>query len=122
MAQPDTNFLSGTAKPGPYKTALALPDEMKFQSWVKQNKIPFDDSPTSDYDMRGFWKAAQSGDPRATTQVSSFDGKVHFNDAWKTPYHESFSNESMYATPNAPAWQGSDDTGYALVDKVGNVV
>ena len=72
--------------------------------------------------MRGFWKAAQQGNPIAQTAVSPFDGRVHFPDVWKTPYHQSFSNESMYATPNAPHWVGDDENGYALVDKLGSIV
>ena len=30
MDKPDTNFLSGIAKPGPYKTSLTLPQELAF--------------------------------------------------------------------------------------------
>lgn len=118
--KPDTNFLSGTAKPGPYKTALPMLDEMKFQGWVKANNVPFDDSPQSDYDMRGFWKAAQNGDRRASTQVNPSDNRMHFPDVWKTPYHQSFSSESVYATPRAANWQGdklTDRLGTVLVDE-----
>lgn len=112
---PDTNFLSGTAKPPPYKTGLTMPEESQFQSWVKQSKVPFDDTPTSDYDMRGYWKANQAGG--AGTQISAFDGQPHFPDTYKTPYHKSFSRESMYATPNAPQWKGDQ-----LTDKIGSVL
>lgn len=117
MPPPDTNFLSGTAKPGPYRTALTLPEESEFQSWVSKNKIPNDDSPTSDYDMRGYWKAQKSGDQNATTATSAFDGKQHFPDTYKTPYHKSFSAESKYATGNAPSWSGDQ-----LKDKLGTVL
>src|SRR5262245_48879894 len=85
---PDLNFRYGTAKTGPYSTPLPLIDEMRFQKWVKDNNIPFEDSPTSDYDMRGFWQAAQNGDPAATTSINPFDGKRHYSDKWKTPYHK----------------------------------
>ena len=100
-----------------FKTALSPEDELAFQVWRKKNKVPFDDSPTSDYDMRGFWKAGQEGDPDASTAVSKFDGKIHFNDKFKTPFHKSFSNESQYATSDAPHWVGD-----RLVDKDGNTV
>lgn len=120
--QPDTNFLTGTAKAGPYSTPLPLMDEMKFQQWVKQNRIPVDDSRTSDYDMRGFWKAAQSGDRRASTSINPSDNQIHFPDTWKTPYHKSFSAESKYAKENAPKWVGDDARGWALVDRVGNII
>jgi len=120
--EPDTNFLYGTAKPGPYQTQLPLTDEMKFQQWVKTNRIPFIDSSTADYDMRGFWQALQRGDPRARTAVNPFDKQIHFPDVWKTPYHQSFSVESQYATPHAPRWVGDDQTGWMLVDRLGNII
>ena len=119
VKRPTTGF--GVADPDPdnpnYKTPLSPDDEKKFQAWVKANNVPFDDSPTSDYDMRGFWKAAQEGDSDASTAVSKFDGKIHFNDKFKTPFHKTFSNESQYATSDAPHWEGDK-----LIDKDGNVV
>jgi hypothetical protein len=96
------------AKPGPYTTALAPDDEQRFQQWVKSNKVPWQDSPKADYDMRGYWKAQQGGDADAHTEVNPVDHKPHYPDTWKTPYHKSFSNESMYATPDAPHWEGQN--------------
>jgi hypothetical protein len=66
-----------------------------------------------DYDMRGYWKAMQSGDPLAVRDQET----MHFPDKYKTPYHESFSNQSMYATKDAPTW-----TGDYLFDKDNNLV
>jgi hypothetical protein len=43
-------------------------------------------------------------DPRARTAINPNDNLMHFPDTWKTPYHQSFSNESMYANQNAPQW------------------
>lgn len=63
--------------------------------------------------MRGFYKAAQTG--KTSTGVGP-DGQIHFNDQFKTPYHTGFSNESQYATPNAPSWHGD-----VLTDKIGSV-
>jgi hypothetical protein len=100
-----------------YKTPLSPGEEKQFQAWVRTNTVPFDDSATSDYDMRGFWKAAQEGDPNANTAVSKFDNRIHFPDTFKTPYHRTFSNESQYATSDAPHWVGD-----RLIDKNGNVV
>lgn len=94
-------FLSH-AKPGPYKTELNPNEEQQFQEWVKTNSVPYEDSPNPDYDMRGYWKALISGDPRARQAENK-----HFPDTWKTPYHKSFSNESMYALPTAPTWKGN---------------
>jgi hypothetical protein len=96
-----------------YKTPLSPEDELKFQVWVKKNKIPFDDSPQSDYDMRGFWKAQQEGDPDAVRSTKN----KHFPDTYKTPFHKTFSNESIYAADNAPHWDGN-----RLIDVNGNVV
>jgi hypothetical protein len=115
--KPDTNFLSGTAASGPYRTRLSLDDELRFRQWVKTDKVPFDDSPQSDYDMRGYWKARESGDPEAGTKISAFDNAPHYPDKWKTPYHKTFSKESVYSTENAPQWQGDK-----LKDKLGTVL
>jgi hypothetical protein len=93
--------LSPYAIPGPYSTTLPPQQEAAFQGWVSKNKIPWQDSPTADYDMRGFWQAQQAGDPNAVRAANQ-----HFPDTYKTPYHESFSNESKYATPSAPHWEG----------------
>ena len=95
------SFNKGWSKPGPYATKLAPQEEAKFQDWVKKNKVPWQDTPTADYDMRGYWKAQQKGDPNAKQAKN-----MHFPDTYKTPYHKSFSNESMYATPKAPRWVG----------------
>jgi hypothetical protein len=102
---------------GPYRTTLSPLEEMQFQNWVKVNKIPFDDSPTADYDMRGFYRAAISGDPNAQTSRSAFDNRMHFPDTWKTPYHQTFSKESRYALPTAPSWSGD-----RLIGQGGRVV
>jgi hypothetical protein len=112
---PEPNF--SVAKPGPYRTRLTAREEVDFRNWVKDNRVPYDDSPRADYDMRGFWRALQRGDPAARTQTSAFDGRLHFPDTWKTPYHKTFSAESMYATPDAPRWVGDK-----LIDKQGRVL
>ena len=90
-----------------YNTDLGV-QEPQFQEWVKTNNVPFDmSSPTPDYDMRGFYGALQAGDPRAMTAINPNDKQIHYPDYWKTPYHESFSNESQWANPQtAPRWQG----------------
>lgn len=101
-----------------YNTPLPPPKEAEFQQWVSQNKIPFDPSlPVSDYDMRGFYSAMKAGDPRALSAIDMNDHQIHYPDYWKTPYHKTFSNESQWATPDAPKWVG--DT---LVDKTGKVL
>ena len=107
------------SKPGPYRTELNPDEESAFRAWVEENKggppsignfDPEDDK--ADYDLRGFWKGAVSGDKRAVVADNG-----HIPDVWKTPYHHTFSNESVYATPDAPRWKGSQ-----LVNKKGEVV
>jgi hypothetical protein len=88
---------------------------MAFKQWTGGNKVPFDvnaKGPT-DYDMRGFYRGQQQGDPRA---VRSPDNG-HFPDIWKTPDHATFSNESMFAKPGAPSW-----TGNQLISPGGRIV
>lgn len=117
MSNGEQPTLSPYALPGPYISKLSPNDEQNFQQWVKENNIPFDPSPKADYDMRGFWSALVSKDPRAVTAISPTDNKIHFPDVWKTPYHKTFSNESLYATKNAPHWEG-----FKLIDRDGNVI
>lgn len=94
------------AKPGPYVTDLNPDEEARFQQWVKAKKVPFDPSPDSDYDMRGYWKDVVAKG-RSETAVNQYDQQLHFPDTYKTPYHKSFSNESKYATDQAPHWVGN---------------
>lgn len=89
----------------PYQTRLPPDQEKEFRSWLHVSGAPFDPSHKADYDMRGFWQALRSGDPRAQTAMNQSDNQMHFPDTWKTPYHETFSNESIYAQPGAPSWQ-----------------
>ena len=84
--------------------------EPAFRDWVGQNKVPFDvNAPVSDYDMRGFYRALQSGDERAVSATNQNDGAIHYPDYWKTPYHKTFSAESQWANPQtAPRWNDMD--------------
>lgn len=108
------------ARPGPYMTRLPPDQEAQFRQWVQQTSAPFDpDAMISDYDMRGFWldnAARQQG-----TQINPNDGRPHYPDTYKTPYHQSFSNESRYALPTAPRWindhQLADRSGRVLFDE-----
>lgn len=117
-----------------FQTQLGPMQELMFRNWVQQNNIPFDPNNTkSDYDMRGYWNTSQSPGvwkmlqgagkipsdmSPASTKVDPNDGKPHFPDYWKTPYHETFSNESQWATPSAPGWTADDK----LVTPGGQVV
>lgn len=100
------------AKPGASNFNTDLGDqEPQFRGWLKSNKVPFDaDSKgPQDYDMRGFYKGLQAGDPQAKSAVDPNDHQLHYPDYWKTPYHQTFSNESQWADPaKAPKWNDQD--------------
>lgn len=101
-----------------YQTRLSPREDMLFRMWLDQNQVRFNpDDPISDYDMRGYWKDVASGGADQT-QTNATDGQQHYPDTYKTPYHHSFSGESIYARPNAPQW--INDT--QLVDENGDVV
>lgn len=88
-----------------YDTKLPQMDEFQFRQWAADNKVPFNPNGSNqDYDMRGYWQGLMQQNPRALSGVNANDGQMHFSDNWKTPYHQSFSNESKYAGPNAPQW------------------
>lgn len=102
-----------------FNTKLSTPEEQQFRAWLQQNKVPFDpEAPTTDYDMRGFWRALKAGDPKAKSAIDPNDTKLHYPDFWKTPLHKTFSNESQWATPDAPHWTNDDK----LIDKHGKVL
>lgn len=98
---------------------LGTMDELTFRQWLKDNNVPFNpDVGDQDYDMRGFYKGMLQENPKARTEVNPNDNRLHFTDHWKMPSHESFSNESKYAGPDAPRWINRDQ----LADPSGNIV
>jgi hypothetical protein len=84
--------------------------EAGFQQWRQANQVPYDASPTSDYDMKGFYRAftdpTHINHEQAFMGNSAYDGMPHYTDFWKTPYHDTFSTHSQYAQPVAPRWFG----------------
>lgn len=119
-------FAAGNPNVGPrqpgqtYDTKLDPGTEQFFRQWVAQNKVPFDPDATrpQDYDMRGFYQALQQNNPKARTAIDPNDSRMHFPDFWKTPQHETFSNESQWAGADAPAWNDQDQ----LVSRGGRVL
>lgn len=92
--------------PATYNTQLNPIAELLFRGWVDQNRVPFDPNtpgPT-DYDMRGYWQAMQQGNPVARSSIDPHDNRPHYPDYWKTPLHQTFSNESQWAGQGAPQW------------------
>jgi hypothetical protein len=92
----------------PYTTQLKPDEEVQFQAWAKRNGVRMEPGWNEDYDMRGLWKSNPNivADPRG-----------HWPDTYKKPNHPTFSNESIYATPDAPRWVGNK-----LIDNTGRVV
>lgn len=89
-----------------YQTNLDPAQQMQFADWASKNNVPVDLSNKSDYDMPGFFKSMQAGG-EASPSVSELDSQPHFTDKYKTPEHETFSNESKYAGPDASHWEGN---------------
>jgi hypothetical protein len=81
-----------------YDTKLEADDEQNFQQWF--SKVAHKGETGADYDYRGAYKAGISADPKT----------AHWPDTFKKPNHETFSNESQYATgedaQKAGYWDG----------------
>jgi hypothetical protein len=113
-------MMAGRQPAESYNTALNPLDEFAYRQWVQQNRVPTDTNSTApqDYDMRGFYRGLQQGDPRARSAIDPNDSRLHFPDYWKTPLHQTFSNESQWAPPTAPQWTPNDQ----LANQSGRVV
>ena len=98
-------------KPGVqnFYTQLSPTEEKGFRAWVRKNNVSFDpNAKHPDYDMRGFYQALVSGDPKAKNSIDPNDGKIHYPDYWKTPYDATFSRQSKFASESAPDWKGDN--------------
>jgi hypothetical protein len=113
IAARNAPYVKGT--PSTYTTTHTPAEEQLYQAWVDKNKVP---TAGNDYDMRGFYRGLLSGDPVAASAIDPNDQRMHYPDKWKTPAHETFSRESQWATPNAPAWNEKDQ----LVSSGGRVL
>lgn len=117
----DPNPILAGRQPGAsYNTPLDQLHEMAFRQWVQDNHVPFDPNSTApqDYDMRGFYQGLQQQNPKAQSAIDPNDSRLHYPDFWKTPIHQTFSNESQWAPANAPAWNDEDQ----LVSQGGRIV
>lgn len=79
-----------------FKTILNKGQEKKFQNWYKNvssilNLDENPDNPAHNYDYRGYWLENRNKD--IDFSIPDF----HFPDKYKTPAHETFSRESIYA-------------------------
>ncbi len=123
-------FNKDWAKPGPYATVLGAQEEQEFRQWAEKHPKDvegmvgpgpnYPSLPNSGYDARGWFHAMKTGDPsgKRVRVATNFGTSMHGSDKFKTPYNGTFSNESMYATPDAPHWEGNGK----LVAKDGRLV
>jgi hypothetical protein len=113
-------MMAGRQPAASFNTQLNPLDEMAYRQWVQQNQVPTNPDATApqDYDMRGFYQGLQQGNPKAQSAINPNDSQMHFPDFWKTPLHQTFSNESQWAPANAPAWNEQDQ----LVSQGGRIV
>jgi len=110
-SQTPAGQMSPYAKPGAsgFNTQLDPLNEMAFRQWVARNKVPFNpDKEMTDYDMRGFYQGLQQQNPRAISSINPNDQQLHYPDWWKTPTHQTFSQDSQWAGPVAPRWNEGD--------------
>lgn len=88
-----------------YTTPLNPIEQKGFQAWLKT--LPDYQRNGLDYDLQGYYKSARNGtDPRAVLAIGP--SGAHLNDVRKTPFHPTFSNQSMYH--GVDGWQGGNWT------------
>lgn len=102
--------LAGRSPGASFNTQLDPGQETFFRQWLMHNNVPFnpDAAAPQDYDMRGFYQGLQQGNPKAISAVDPNDGRLHYPDYWKTPIHQTLSNESQWAPAGAPQWTPQD--------------
>ena len=93
-----------------FDNSLAATDPL-FQSWYRNNTlegmrgVPYDDNQA--YDYYSFYRNWEYKNPE-------YGIEKHFPDTYKRPSHPTFSNESIYSTPENPGgqWGGPDGETY----------
>ena len=75
-------------------------DSMSFNDWAqkasKYKGIQIYGDPT--YDYKGWYNE----DPNRAYALLKDDPSAHFDDKWKTPYHPTFSDQSVYSNAKHP--------------------
>lgn len=94
-----------SVNPEDYRTQLTADEQKNFDVWAKDMKskgfINANDN-FQDYDMQGYWK----NEVLNNTDLANGNAQNHFTDKYKMPNHETFSNESMYATGDNAKYAG----------------
>lgn len=75
-------------------------DKRSFSDWVNKASeykgIKIKNDPT--YDYKGWYNE----DPNRAYALLNDDRNAHFDDKWKTPYHPTFSDQSVYSNAKHP--------------------
>lgn len=75
-------------------------DSRSFNDWANKASvykgIKIKDDPT--YDYKGWYNE----DPNRAYALLNDDPSAHFDDKWKTPYHPTFSDQSVYSNTKHP--------------------
>ena len=84
-----------------YITRLTPAEEKEFQIWYSKvakykNLNPNPDANGQDYDYRGYWRNEDR------VGILGSNPNAHFTDKYKQPSHPTFSNESIYSSPQTP--------------------
>ena len=83
-------------------------DKRSFSDWANKASaykgIKIKDDPT--YDYKGWYNE----DPNRAYALLNDDPNAHFDDKWKTPYHPTFSDQSVYSNAKHPGgtWDRRD--------------
>lgn len=83
-------------------------DKRSFSDWANKASaykgIKIKDDPT--YDYKGWYNE----DPNRAYALLNDDPNAHFGDRWKTPYHPTFSDQSVYSNAKHPGgtWDRRD--------------
>ena len=94
--------------PADYTTRLTPEEQKQFNVWANDMRAKGAINPNDkfqDYDMQGYWK----NEVLNNTDLANGNAEAHFTDKYKMPNHETFSNESIYATGDNAKYAGHWD-------------
>ena len=97
-----------SVNPADYTTKLTPDEQKQFDIWANDMRAKGAINPNDkfqDYDMQGYWK----NEVLNNTDLANGNAEAHFTDKYKMPNHETFSNESIYATGDNAKYAGHWD-------------